>query len=505
MEIFNTVASWIIKKRIHQIEFFIEYPHEVQLDCLRKLLLTAKDTEFGKKYDFESIQSQEDYSERVPVKSYEGFKEYILRTKRGEQNIIWPSEIKWFAKSSGTTSDKSKFIPVSRESLEDCHYAGGKDLIALYYKNLPNAKLFTGKGLVIGGSSEINQYGKNSYFGDLSSIIIKNLPYWAEYIRIPSVEIALNPKWEEKLEQMAHLAPTENVTSMTGVPSWNLVLLRRILELTGKKHMLEIWPNFEVYAHGGVNFTPYREQFKALFPSDKVSYIENYNASEGYFGIQDDLSRDDMLLMLDYGIYYEFLPMEELDKEFPKTLGLHEVSLDENYALIISTNGGLWRYLIGDTVKFTCLSPFRIKVTGRTKYFINCFGEELMAENADEALKIACQKTNAIISEYTAGPVYMNDKGKGAHEWIIEFEKQPDDLSRFTETLDASLKAVNSDYEAKRYNDIALQLPKIVSVKKNTFFNWMKKKGKIGGQNKIPRLANNRHYLDEILEIIKEQ
>jgi hypothetical protein len=502
MEILNTLVSWIIKKRIHQIDFFLKYPSEVQQEWLLKLLDTASDTEFGRKYDFQNIHNHEEYISKVPIQDYDSLKPYILRTKQGEQNLIWPTEIKWFAKSSGTTSDKSKFIPVSKEALEDCHYKGGKDLLAIYYHNRPDARLFTGKGLVIGGSSEINQYGKNSYFGDLSSIIIRNLPNWVEYIRIPSVDIALNPKWEEKLEQMAAIAPNENVTNISGVPTWNLILIKRILEITNKQNMLEVWPNFELYAHGGVSFTPYKEQFKALFPSDKVVFLENYNASEGYFGIQDGLHRDDMLLMLDYGIYYEFLPMEELGKEYPKTLQLHEVSIDVNYALVISTNGGLWRYMLGDTIKFTELNPYRIKVSGRTKYYINCFGEELMADNAEHALDMACKKTGSIVSEYTAGPVFMNDEGKGGHEWLIEFEKAPENLDFFTETLDTALKSVNSDYEAKRYKNIALQMPIVRALPKGTFYKWMEGRGKIGGQNKIPRLANNRDYLDSVLKLI---
>ncbi len=502
MKILNSVLSWAMEKRMHQIELFLKFPHQVQNEWFHKLISTAKNTEWGKKYDYQSIDKLEDFKTRVPVQDYESLKEYILRIKHGEQNILWPTEIKWFAKSSGTTTDKSKFIPVSKEALEECHYKGGKDMLALYYNKFPESQLYSGKALVIGGSSEINQFSKDSYYGDLSSIIIKNLPYWAEYVRIPSRDIALMPKWEDKIEKMAKAAIEADVTNLSGVPTWNILLIKRILEITGKQNMLEVWPNFELYIHGGVNFSPYRKTFQTLFPSEKINYLETYNASEGFFGIQDQFSKEknDMLLMLDYGIYYEFMPMEELGKEFPKTLSLEQVKLDTNYALIISTNGGLWRYMIGDTIKFTNINPYRIIVSGRTKYYINAFGEEVIADNADKAIAKACEKTGAIVKEYTVAPIYIDNKGKGAHEWLIEFEKHPNDLDFFETTLDNYLKAINSDYEAKRYKDMALSAPKINIAPEGTFYNWLKIKGKLGGQHKIPRLSNNRENLESILK-----
>ncbi|MBD79404.1 MAG: hypothetical protein CL840_10815 [Crocinitomicaceae bacterium] len=497
MALVNSIASWILKKRLHQIELFRKYPHEVQNEWFNKLIDTAKDTEFGKKHGFSKIKNVDDYRKAVPIRDYDDMKDDILRIKHGEQNILWPSDIKWFAKSSGTTSDKSKFIPVSKESLEECHYKGGKDLLSIYLNQNPESGLFKGKGLVIGGSSEVNQFSKNSYYGDLSSIIIKNLPYWAEYIRTPSIEITLLPDWEVKLEKIAQAGIKEDVTSIAGVPSWNLTVINRILEITGAKNMLEVWPNFELYAHGGVNFTPYREKFQQLFPSDQVTYLETYNASEGFMGIQDRFDGShDVLLMLDYGIYYEFMPLDQLHTKNPTTKLLHEVELDQEYALVISTNAGLWRYMLGDTVRFTTLNPYRIKISGRTKYFINAFGEELIADNAEHALKHACENTGAQVSEYTAGP-YFDDTG-GGHEWIIEFEKEPEDLNFFADVLDTSLKSVNSDYEAKRYKDFNMKAPIVHAVTPGTFYDWMKSKGKLGGQNKVPRLSNDRKILEEL-------
>lgn len=503
MAIVNSVISWVLKKRQHQIDLFKKYPIEVQQEWFTKLINAGKNTEFGKKHGFKNIRTREQYAAFVPLQDYESLKDYILRVKHGEQNVLWPTEIKWFAKSSGTTSEKSKFIPVSKESLEDCHYKGGKDLLSIYFNQFPDSKLFVGKGLVIGGSSEVNQFGKNSYYGDLSSIIIKNLPYWAEYVRTPSMDIALIPEWEEKIEKMAQAGALENVTNISGVPSWNLTLLNRILKITGKKNMLEVWPNFEMYAHGGVNFAPYRKQFEELFPSDKITYLQTYNASEGFFGLQDNFEKDtaDVLLMLDYGIYYEFITLDQLEQTHPKIILLEDVELDVEYAMIISTNAGLWRYLIGDTVRFTSRFPFRIKVSGRTKYFINAFGEELVAENAEQAILIATEKTNTLVLEYSAAP-YFKDK-QGGHEWLIEFDKEPEDMEYFVEMLDNALKSVNSDYEAKRYHDMNMLKPIVHTLKKGSFYEWLKSKGKLGGQNKVPRLANNRDVIESVLSVIQ--
>jgi hypothetical protein len=503
MTIFNSVFTWFMKKRIHQIELFMKYPNEVQEEWFEQLVAGAENTEWGKLYCYKSIENLAQFKERVPIQNYDTLKPYIERMLKGEQNVLWPSEIRWFAKSSGTTSDRSKFIPVSEESLEECHFKGGKDMLTLYFNNRPNARIFTGKSLTLGGSHQVGQLNADTFFGDLSAVIMKNLPLWAEFYRTPHLDIALLENFEEKIEKMAYATKDVNVTSISGVPTWNILLFKRILEITGKKNLLEVWPNLELYFHGAVNFTPYREQFKKLIPNDDMYYLETYNASEGFFGIQDTEEPGDMLLMLDYGIFYEFLPLEHLHDENPKTLTLDEVELNKNYALIITTNAGLWRYMIGDTIRFSSLSPFRIQITGRTKHFINAFGEELIIDNAERALAEACSQTGAIIRDYTAAPVYFNDKECGAHEWLIEFEKRPAEFDRFVDLLDETLRRVNSDYDAKRFKDMALRRPQVRVVAQNTFFNWMKEKGKIGGQHKVPRLANNREYVDSILKMME--
>ena len=503
MPLINSLVSWFNTSRMHQIDFLKKHPEEVQQETLLKLLSSAHDTEFGKKYGFASIDSENDFKSQVPVHNYEDIKPYVERLREGEVNLLWPGEIKWFAKSSGTTSDKSKFIPVSAEALEDCHFRGGRDILAIYTRNYPETHIFSGKGLTIGGSHQVNNFNNQSFYGDLSAILIENTPFWANFIRTPNTKIALMDKWEEKLEKAYEATIYENVTNIAGVPSWNLVFIKYILEKTGKANLLEIWPNLELFIHGGLSFLPYREQFEKIIPSPTMNYLEVYNASEGFFSIQDDPLRDDMLLMLDYGIYYEFVPFDQFGKDDPKALSIGEVELNTNYVMIISTNGGLWRYIIGDTIIFTSLYPHRIKITGRTKHFINAFGEELIIDNAENALKTASKKSKAVISEYTAGPVFMSDKSKGRHEWLIEFEKEPENMEYFVTMLDNALQALNSDYEAKRYKDITLDPPLVHSVKKGLFYQWLKEKNKLGGQNKVPRLANNRQYLDELLEIKK--
>ena len=502
MTLVNSIFTWIMKKRMHQIELFIKYPYDVQDEWFQTLISSAEDTEWGKKYGYESIITQEQFKARVPIQTYDTLKPYIEKMLKGEHNILWPSEIKWFAKSSGTTNDRSKFIPVSEESMEECHFKGGKDLLSLYCNNRPDTKIFTGKCLVLGGSHQINQLNADSSFGDLSAVLIKNLPFWAEFYRTPELSITLMDNFEEKIEKMARATIDVNVTNISGVPTWNIVLAKRILEITGKDNLLEVWPNLEFYFHGAVNFKPYREQFKKLIPSDSMYYLETYNASEGFFGIQDQPNSEEMLLMLDYGIYYEFLPMEDINKENPKTLGLDEVQLNKNYALIISTNAGLWRYMIGDTIKFTSLTPHRIQITGRTKHFINAFGEELIIDNAEKGLLKACAETGAIIRDYTACPIYFEGNNAGGHEWIIEFENKPDNLERFTDVMDQTLREINSDYDAKRYKDMALARPKLHLAPDGTFYEWMKSRGKLGGQHKVPRLANDRAYVDEILKLL---
>lgn len=498
MKFYNSIVSYVIKRRIHQIDFFKKFPLEVQKDLFFELIYKAKNTEWGRKYHFDKIKSLSDFKANVPIQQYDSLKPYIDRIRQGEQNILWPSEIKWFAQSSGTTAGKSKFIPISKESLELCHYKGGKDLMSIYLNHFPETNVLEGKSLVLGGSSSVNSYQAKSYYGDLSAIIIENLPFWFSLVKTPSKSLALHPNWEEKINRMAEIVSKDNVSNLSGVPSWNLILLQKILEITGKENILEVWPNLELYIHGGVSFEPYRKQYETLIPDKSMQYFETYNASEGFFGIQDELNSNEMLLMLDYGVFYEFMPLEELGSENPKTLQLEEVSLDTNYAIIISTNAGLWRYMIGDTVKFTSLDPFRIKLSGRTKYFINIFGEELIEDNANQAIKKACEETEAIVNEYMVSPIFPNEKGKGAHEWLIEFIQEPKDLNQFTLVLDKYLKAENSDYEAKRFNDMALQLPTIIPIAQNTFYRWLKTKGKIGGQHKVPKLCTDRKFLEEI-------
>lgn len=505
MAIVNSLFTWYMKKRVHQIELFMKYPLDVQEEWFHELITTASDTEWGRHYDYNSIDTPEQFKDRVPIQSYDTLKPYIERMLKGEQNILWPTEIKWFAKSSGTTSDRSKFIPVSEESLQECHFKGGKDLLSIFCNNRPNNQILTGKGLVLGGSHQINQLNEGSFYGDLSAVLIKNLPMWAEYYRTPAISIALMDNYEEKMDKMAEATIKENVTNISGVPTWTLVLAKKVLEITGKKNLLEVWPNLELYFHGAVNFAPYRDQFRELIPCDYMYYLETYNASEGFFGIQDQVNSDEMLLMLDYGIYYEFLPLEDIDAENPKTLSLDQVELYKNYAIIISTNGGLWRYMIGDTVQFTSVYPFRIKITGRTKHFINAFGEEVIIDNAERAISQACKTTGAKFKDYTACPIYFKGANVGGHEWIIEFDRQPDNFEHFIDILDNTLREVNSDYDAKRFKDLALRRPQVHNAPQGTFYNWLKAKGKLGGQHKVPRLANDRKYVEEILKVINLQ
>ncbi len=503
MSFVNAVASWFLKKRISQIRFFMEHPIKVQEETLKGLIDLASNTEWGKKHRYKKMSGYHDFSQRVPLQEYEDVKPFIDRMLKGEQNILWPTDIQWFAKSSGTTSDRSKFIPISNEILSDCHYKAGKDVLAIYCHNNPDSRIFDGKGLIMGGSHKVSEFNNKAYFGDLSAVLLQNAPFYGEFFRVPELSLALLDNWEEKLDKVAHATYTENVTNISGVPSWNLILLKRILEITGRKNILEIWPNLELFIHGGVSFAPYQSQFEKIIPSSDMHYLETYNASEGFFGIQDQPDVKEMLLMLDYGIFYEFIPMDDLGDQEPEVVTLAEVDTDTNYAMVITTNGGLWRYKIGDTIRFTSLSPYRIKISGRTRNFINAFGEEVIVDNTDSALQSACSETGAILSEYTAAPIYLDDNQSAAHEYIIEFEKPPTDIDLFVRLLDKELKALNSDYEAKRSADLMLKMPKVTVAPRQTFFKWLKSKGKIGGQNKVPRLYNDRKYVDEILKFIK--
>lgn len=499
MPIINSIISMFSSKRLTQIEFFKTNPVQVQRDTLDELLRAAATTEYGQKYDFASILTAEQYRERLPIIHYEELAPYSERLMNGEQNLLWPESITWFAKSSGTTAAKSKFIPVSKTSLEECHFRGGKDVIAIFNNLYPDAQAFNGKTLALGGSSEISKTNNNCRYGDLSAILISNTPFWANMMKTPDQSIMLMGDWEEKIEKICETTIKEDVRSLAGVPSWFLTLINRILERTGKDNLHEVWPNLELFIHGGINFTPYREQYKRLLPDPKMKYLETYNASEGFFGLQDDPSDPSMLLMLDYGVYYEFVPMSELGKSRPKALLLEEVEIGVNYAIVISTNGGLWRYMIGDTVQFTSTRPYKFKITGRTKLFINAFGEELIIDNAIAALNRACEQTGATVLHFTAAPVFMNENKKGAHEWIIEFGTPPSDPETFADMLDKELQRVNSDYEAKRL--LSLQRLILHVARPNLFIDWLKEKGKLGGQNKIPQLWNDRTHIEELLKM----
>jgi hypothetical protein len=503
MKFLSPAISRLALLRIAHIERWVANPVATQREVLQDLVTHGQYTSFGRKYGFNEIFNIRKFKEAVPISEYEDLKPFIDRLFEGEEQVLWNTPVKWFAKSSGTTSDKSKFIPITEESLEDCHYQAAKDVLALYYKFNNDSDLLTGKGLVIGGSHQISKFNDDISVGDLSAVLLQNTPVWANWIRTPELSIALMDEWETKIEQLAQSTIEENVTSISGVPTWTLILIKRILEITGKQTLKEVWPSLELYIHGGVSFTPYKEQFQKLIGPGCI-YLEMYNASEGFFAAQDDPNAEGMLLFLDHGIFYEFMPTEEYGKENPRTIGLDKVELDKNYALVISTNGGLWRYLVGDTVKFTSLAPFRIVVTGRLKQFINAFGEEVMVDNTDKAIAAAAASTGLVVKDYTAAPIYFGDKNQGAHEWLIEFEKKPENLSAFTTALDQNLKLVNSDYEAKRYKDIALGLPKVTALPEGLFHTWLKNKGKLGGQHKVPRLSNDRRYIDELLLLLQQ-
>ncbi len=502
MSIISPAIKGFMKLRQSAIDNFVLNPIDTQTQVFNDLVSEAQYTEYGKKYNFEKLNGIADFKKAVPINDYDTLKPYIQRILEGEQNLLWPSPITWFAKSSGTTSDKSKFIPISKESLDDNHYKAGKDILALYLKIFPQSDVLDGKCLVIGGSHQINQLNEESFFGDLSAVMLQNMPLAGQIMRTPDLSIALMDEWEEKIERMAQTTINENVTYIAGVPTWTIVLIKRLFEIAGTNNLHDIWPNLELYIHGGVSFKPYRKQFEQFFPKGGIHYLESYNASEGFFAAQDDLEQEGMLLMLNHGIFYEFMPPEEMDKEQPQTLGLKEVELNKNYALIISTNCGLWRYAVGDTVQFTSLNPYRVKVSGRLKHYINAFGEEVIVDNSDYAISKACEQTGAVVNDYTAAPVYMTGTDNGAHEWIIEFEHLPCPLDSFVTAMDNALKEINSDYEAKRHKDIALRKPIVHVMRKDGFKQWLKDKGKLGGQHKVPRLSNDRTYVEEILRYV---
>ncbi len=502
MKLLSPAISRLARIRQWRTNTWMQNPLATQREVLQDLVTHAQYTEIGRKYGLTKLFSLTDFKNSIPIHEYEDIKPYVERLMNEEENLLWNTPVNWFAKSSGTTSSKSKFIPITEESLNNCHFQGTKDVLSLYYNINPSSDLLTGKGLVIGGSHQISVVNENIQFGDLSAVLLQNTPYWGQWLRTPELSIALMDEWETKIEKLAESTINENVTSISGVPTWTLVLLKRILEITGKKNIAEVWQNLELYIHGGVSFVPYKEQFEAII-GKPINYLEIYNASEGFFAAQDDLTQDGMLLFLNHGIFYEFMPVDEYGKTNPRTVGLNQIEIGKHYAPVITTNGGLWRYLIGDTIVFTNTNPFRIKVSGRLKHYINAFGEELMIDNADKAISIACNKTNSVVNDYTAAPKYFDDKSNGSHEWLIEFEEQPNSIKEFAYELDCALKTLNSDYEAKRHKDIALQMPTIKALPKGLFTKWLSLKGKLGGQHKVPRLSNTRKYIEEILGMIE--
>ena len=496
--IFNSIISWVIKKRIHRINKFIKEPIKSQDKLLKNLIQKSKNTIWGKKYHYDKINNYHDFQQTVPVQSYNDIKVYIDLIKSGEGNVLWPKKVLSFAKSSGTTNTRSKFIPITKDSLNNCHLKAGQDLLSIYVNQFPETKIFSGKNLMIGGSNELEKNSK-IIIGDLSSILIDNLPIWTQLIRTPKKKIALMSNWEEKIEKMISEIIKKDVRSISGVPSWTILLLEKILQKTKKKHIKDIWPNLELYMHGGISMSPYTNSFEKLI-GKKINYLEIYNASEGFFAIQNNIQKKDLLLMLDCGVFYEFIPIVN-GKASSKVIPLENVQKHQNYAIVISTNGGLWRYKIGDTIKFTSLHPYKIIITGRTKHFINCFGEEVMIHNTDLAIKNAAKKTNSIVNDYIVAPHFFSNHS-GCHEWIIEFNLAPKNIIKFTEILDSTLQKYNSDYEAKRTKDLLLKKPIIHPVKKKFFYNWLKKRKKLGGQNKIPRLSNDRKQIDELLPFL---
>lgn len=487
--------------RQREIERYDNEAQQLQMHTLEDLTTTAKDTEYGRKHTFSTINSYEKFADSVPLNTYEELKGDIDRMRHGERDVLWKGRVKWYAKSSGTTNDKSKFIPVSHDGLQHIHYAGGKDVVALYLQNNPDSRLFDGRSLILGGSHSPNYDVADSLVGDLSAILIENINPLANLVRVPKKSTALLSDFEIKRDRIARETINKNVTNISGVPSWMLSVLTRVMELTGKKHLEEVWPNLEVFFHGGVAFTPYRKQYEQLITSPNMHYMETYNASEGFFGIQNDLADKAMLLMIDYGVFYEFIPMDEFGTENPTIVPLWGVETNKNYAMVISTSCGLWRYIIGDTVMFTSKNPYKFVITGRTKHFINAFGEELIVDNAEKGLAYACEQTGAEVLEYTAAPVFMDDNAKCRHQWLIEFSKEPADLNQFAALLDTKLQEINSDYEAKRYKNITLQHLEIVKARHNLFNDWLKSKGKLGGQHKVPRLSNSRKNIDEMLKM----
>ncbi len=500
---FNTIIKGYLKYRYLRIQKMYESPMEVQDEVCRMLLSNLHLTKYGQNLGVKKEISQFTFRKEVPITHYEDIFPYIDKMMHLEENQLWPGKVQWFAKSSGTTNDKSKYIPISDHNLFENHVTASWDAISILYRNQPDSKIFDGKNLIMGGSLQ-NDPSTLINIGDVSAILLSRMPSVGRPFYSPDFEVALMNDWEQKILKMAEICRDEDIVMFAGVPTWTIVLFNRILEITGKSNMCEVWPNIKTYFHGGVGFEPYRHQFQTYFPNNCIDYYEVYNASEGYFAVQDRIGESGMLLLLDNAIFYEFMPLSEIDSDYPKTLLLNEVELKEDYVIVITTSSGLWRYVPGDVIKFVSVKPYRIMVSGRTKHYINIFGEEVMVHNTDAAIKATCFETNTSIKEYTAAPIFMDSTHKGGHEWYIEFDRSPECLDRFSLILDDKLRQVNSDYDAKRTKDIALQNLKIKALPKGTFHDWLKSKGKMGGQSKIPRLSNTRKYLEVLDEFVKE-
>lgn len=494
---FNTLIKGYLKYRSTRISAMRTSPYDLQNDILQTLTTALKQTKYGHDIGAAGIENIKEFRKRVPINSYEDLYPYIVKMMDGEADQLYPGHVHWFAKSSGTTNDKSKFIPITDDNLFENHVAASWDAMSILYKNRPDSKNFEGKNLIMGGS--LTKLNDTLTVGDVSAILLNRMPMVGRPFYTPDFETALLPDWEAKIEAIANITPKEDVVMFAGVPTWTIVLFKRILEVTGKRNMREVWPNAKTYMHGGVGFEPYKSQFQAFFPDDDLEYYEVYNASEGYFAIQDCVDEKGMLLLLDNAIYYEFIPIDQLDAPNPDILSLEDVEIDKNYCMVITTSSGLWRYKPGDVVRFVTVKPYRLVVSGRTKQYINVFGEEVMVHNTDTALKQTSEHFNVRVVDYMVAPVYMQYNDKGGHEWWIEFEENPLDKDAFAMELDMNLRAINSDYDAKRYKDLALAPLKMNMVKQGAFVNWLKQKGKLGGQSKIARLVNDRSVAEPII------
>ena len=503
MDLITSLIYKAMSYRLRKIERYTVDSDSIQSAQLAQVLKRFNGTAYSSKYTKEPILSYEEYRKSVPIVEYEEIRTFVEEMLKGKRGELFSEKCQWFATSSGTSGGRSKYLPVPNSHLRQCHYRGASDTLWLYLETRPDSQFFKYKSLVIGGSHSPSQYGKETDTGDLSAILIQNMPLLGQLYRVPSKRTLLMGEWISKMQKIVEEVHTADVGSLSGVPSWMLETIMAILEKTGKQNLSEVWPNLEVFFHGGISFEPYRDKYRAIIPSDRMQYRETYNASEGFFGIQNDPLDKSLLLMQDYGIFYEFIPMSRFDDPERIAIPLCDVKMGVNYAMVVSTLGGLYRYVIGDTIQFTHLSPYKFIITGRTASYINAFGEELMVHNANDAISKVASDMGLSVLEYTAGPRFNLDKANGYHEWIIEFDKAPSDPAVFMSNLDQELRKVNSDYDAKRYADMALLMPKLIIAKKNLFKEWLVAEGKLGGQHKIPRLKNDASLLDKLIQLNK--